>query len=548
MHSFQTHEVTNQAPPLLDVNWYTGDAALQEAVRRHGAGWHHEALVAQGALYGAAEIIELGGLANRHTPELRVFDRQGHRIDEVAFHPAWHRLMALGVEHGLHTSPWAAPREGAHVARAASCYLHNQVEAGSQCPLTMTYGCVPALQRAPEANAELLRAALSTTYDPRLAPLAQKRGALVGMGMTEKQGGSDVRSNTTVATAVTGGGAGSEYVLRGHKWFLSAPMCDAFLVLAQAPRGLSCFVLPRVLPDGRRNALRIQRLKDKLGNRSNASSEVELCDATGFLVGEEGRGVPVIIEMATYTRLDCCTGSAAMMRQAVTQAIHHARHRRAFGGALISQPLMRAVLVDLALEAEAATALAMRLAQAFDNHTEHDLALRRILTPAAKYWICKRGISVLGEAMEVLGGNGYVEEAPLARMYREMPVNSIWEGSGNVMCLDVLRAAQKSPAAVDALAAEWAVVAGASAELDALVGKVLVALRAPSAESEAFARKIADAVALCSQAALMLRHAPGFVADAFVRARLAPRVAANWGALEPTEGSQELLDRAWAPQ
>src|SRR5579859_8014797 len=463
---FETHEVTNQAPPLVDFNLFATDRALVEAVTRERAAWALPGLNDFGTRLGSAETIELGRLANAYPPVLRSFDRYGRRIDEVEFHPAYHELLILAVGQGLHTGPWAEPRPGAHVARAAGVILLCQVEAGVQCPTTMTYGAVPALRRHAVLAAEWLPLLYSRTYDRRLRPAREKSGAMMGMGMTEKQGGSDLRSNTTRATPLADGA----YAIDGHKWFFSAPMCDAFLILAQAPSGLSCFFLPRFLPDGSRNAIHLQRLKDKLGNRSNASSEVEFHGAVGWLVGDEGRGVPTIIEMGNHTRLDCALGSTGLMRQAVAQASHHAAHRSAFQKRLVDQPLMTNVLADLAVESEAATVLVMRLARAYDREDDAvETAFRRLITPAAKFWVCKRGPFAVAEAMEVLGGNGYVEEAVLARLYRESPLNSIWEGSGNVMCLDVLRAATKTPDALDMLFDELGLAAGADRRLDAHV-------------------------------------------------------------------------------
>ena len=443
-------EVTNQPPPLDPYDLFASDIVLREAVKREKAGWAEKELAALGAKLGEPDTVALGFAANRNLPQLQSFDRFGHRVDEIEYHPAWHALMAIACEAGLHSSPWAKPQAGAHVARAAGTYMLTQVESGVYCPIAMTYGSVTTLQKAPEIAAEWLPRVFARSYDPRFIPARDKTGALLGMGMTENQGGSDLRTNTSRAEPA---GDGS-FRLTGHKWFLSAPMCDAFLVLAQSPKGLSCFFLPRWTPDGARNAIQINRLKDKLGNKSNASSEVEFNGAYVQLVGEEGRGIPTIIEMSNFTRLDCAIGSSGLMRQALAQAIHHARHRSAFQKRLIDQPLMENVLADLALETEAATMLAMRVARAYDEDDEAALVIRRALTPAAKFWICKRAPTVAAEAMEVLGGSGYVEECIMPRIYREMPVNSIWEGSGNVMCLDVLRALARMPRAAEVLAAE----------------------------------------------------------------------------------------------
>jgi putative acyl-CoA dehydrogenase len=543
-----THEVLNQPPPLGNVNLFTADVPLREALAREGADWAAAALTDFGARIGRADTLALGVLANRHPPVLHTHDRYGQRRDEVEFHPAWHELMALFARQGVHAAPWAEPRPGAHVARAAACILQARVENGTQCPLTMTYAGIPVVRRNAAASAWLrdawLPRLLALDHDPRCVPVGEKSAALLGMGMTEKQGGSDVRANTTRAEPAGARRAGAEYRITGHKWFLSAPTCDAFLVLAQAPGGLSCFFVPRFAPDGTRNALRIQRLKDKLGNRSNASSEVEFEGAFALLLGEEGRGVPTILEMGTYTRLDCALGTAGMMRECVAQALHHARHREAFGRTLAGQPLMQNVLADLALEAEAAIALAMRLARAFDGQDDPaETALRRLLTPIAKYWICKRGPMLAAEAMEVLGGNGYVEDWPLARLYREMPVNSIWEGSGNVMCLDVLRAAQKSPAALALVEQELAAARGADARLDGAAEALLAGLAAASGDEEG-ARRLTERLALALQAALLVRFAPPAVASAFCAARLGGERGATFGTLPAGTDLEAILARA----
>lgn len=510
-----THQVLNQVPPLEDYNLFDADPALVEAVRREGAGWAEAELRAFGALMGSERVQRLGVEANRFKPELKIFDRYGQRVDEVEYHPAYHELMRLAVEHGMPSLPWREPRPGAHVAHSVMLYLLSQVEAGVCCPLTMTYAVVPALRRQPEVAAEWEPKVTARSYDPRCVPVAEKSGATFGMAMTEKQGGSDVRANATRAEPV-GDGA---YRLVGHKWFLSAPMCDAFLVLAQAPGGLTCFFLPRWTPDGVLNALRIQRLKDKVGNRSNASAEVEFQDALAWPLGEEGRGVPTIIEMATHTRLDCALGTAGLMRRALAEAIHHAEHRNSFGRHLADHPLMRNVLADLALEYEAAVALCLRLARAFDaGEDAAEAAFRRVVTPAAKYWVCKRGPGFAAEAMEVLGGSGYVEEAPLGRLYREMPVNSIWEGSGNIMCLDVLRALARTPAVLEVVMAELRPAIGANPRFDTSLGQLEARLSAGVAEEEA--RSVVQSLVQVLQASLLLRFAPAAVADAFCASRL----------------------------
>jgi putative acyl-CoA dehydrogenase len=538
-----THEVLNQPPPLIDYNLFASDRALAAAVRSEGAGWAAAELDALGARLGSAETIEWGFQANANPPVLRAFDRYGHRQDKVEFHPAWHRLMALGIGAGLHAAPWADPKPGAHVARAAGAFMLVQVESGVQCPITMTYGAVPALRRQAEIAAEWLPRIFSRDYDKSFRPAGEKSGALIGMGMTEKQGGSDLRANMTSALPEGSGGPGGAYRLTGHKWFMSAPMCDAFLVLAQAPGGLSCFFLPRWTPDGALNAIRIQRLKDKLGNKSNASSEVEFEGAWALLIGEEGRGIPNIIEMGNYTRLDCAIGSAGLMRQAVAQAIHHASHRTAFQKKLADQPLMTRVLADLALEAEAAMLLALRLARAYDRQEDAaETAFRRLVTPAAKYWICKRGPTLAAEAMEVLGGNGYVEESIMPRLYREAPVNSIWEGSGNIMCLDVLRALGRNAESGEAFRGELAAARGGDARLDRFIAKLDDDL-AKSGGDEGDARRLVEAMVLALQAALLLRDAPSVVAEAFCASRLGGAWGHAFGTL-PNDGLAAVVARA----
>ncbi len=565
MNRFDTHEVFNQAPPFGDVNLFACDPALREGLAREGAGWAEGELERLGQTLGACAVLDLGRLANEFPPRLVNFDRGGHRVDELEFHPAWHELMRLLIEHGAHSLPWEAARPGAQVARAAAYLLFGQVENGSQCPVTMTYASVPALRQHPGIAAHWLPKILARAYDPRSLPVGQKRGALIGMGMTEKQGGTDVRANTTRATRMNPSVAETRFgadwrdawSLVGHKWFFSAPQSDAHLVLAQADEGgnagaaspgLSCFFVPRFLPDGTRNAIRVQRLKNKVGNKSNASSEVEFCDAVGWLVGKEGRGIPTILEMGSHTRLDCVLGSAGIMRAALCHALHHARARSAFGRRLAEQPLMRNVLADLALESEAATAFALRLARCFDVGPDgaadpRETLLGRILTPAGKYWLCKRGPAFGAEAMEVMGGNGYVEDGPLARLYREFPVNSIWEGSGNVMCLDVLRALSKGPETRDALAAELALAAGRDARFDAHCARLLDGL-ATLAADEFGARRLAEHLVVAVQAGLLLRHAPAFVADAFVASRIAVDVGGAFGRLPDGIDCGAILARA----
>ncbi|MFJ5737096.1 acyl-CoA dehydrogenase family protein [Streptomyces microflavus] len=517
-----THTVTNQVPPLVGYDVYTADRALSEAVERHiepgvlpGA---QEELGALGRAAGSAQAQEWGAQANEHPPVLRTHDRYGNRIDEVEFHPSWHRLLGHAVAAGL-TDAWGRP--AGHVRRAAGFLVWTQAEAGHGCPLSMTHAAVPALRTDPVLAAEWEPKLTSYVYEEGLRPAPEKAGVLFGMGMTEKQGGTDVRSNTTRAEPLSGEG---EYLLTGHKWFCSAPMSDGFLVLAQAPGGLTCFLVPRVLPDGTRNVFAIQRLKDKLGNKSNASSEVEFDGTWARRVGEEGRGVRTIIEMVAATRLDCVVGSAALMRQAVAQAIHHATYRSAFGGLLIDKPLMRNVLADLALESEAATVLAMRLASAYDTDTEEERAFLRIAVPAAKYWVTKRCTPVVGEALECLGGNGYVEESGMPRLLREAPLNSIWEGSGNVQALDVLRALQREPQALDAFLREVGKARGADHRLDAAIKDLLTEL-ADLEGIEARARRLVERMALVLQGSLLVRWAPPEVSDAFCASRL----GRDWG-------------------
>ncbi|ASU37840.1 isovaleryl-CoA dehydrogenase [Herbaspirillum sp. meg3] len=550
----KTHEVTNQVPELKDVNLYSTDLALSEGVQREQAGWHAAPLSNYGAELGSADVLQLAELANRHTPELQTHDRFGNRIDRVDFHPSWHALLALLRREALHALPWMPAHEGmpgAHVARAAGYFLHAQVEAGSLCPTTMTFASLPVL-RHEDALFPMVRDKLfSREHDPRDLPLEQKRSMLIGMGMTEKQGGSDVRSNTTVARPLNGSGRGAAYTLIGHKWFFSAPMSDAHMVLARTDNGLSCFFVPRWRPDGQKNGVLIQRLKDKLGNRSNSSSEVEFDDAYGVMVGDEGRGIPTIIEMANHTRLDCVIGSAGMMRYALIQAIHHARHRSAFGKQLAEQALMRNVLSDLALESEAATLLMLRLARAFESPNDPlQRAWRRIVTPAAKFWICKRALEFTGECMEVWGGNGYVETAPMARMYREAPVNSIWEGSGNVMCLDVLRAMEREPEGCILLLEELQQVADGHHVLQASLDALKQLLTTPPDQREMLARRLVQQLILTVQSALMLQHAPTAMAEAFVLSRSDAANGRVYGTLsagttDAASLQRAILERAW---
>ena len=540
------HEVANQPPPLVDYNLFEADRPLHEAVAREGAEWARERISAVGAYAGSERAQTLGRQANENPPKLRTHDRFGNRVDEVEFHPAWHELMGIAVGHELHCSPWRDPRPGAHVARGAAFMCMSQAEAGIGCPISMTYSVIPALRTQPELAAEWEPRFLSASYDGANAPAPQKRGALAGMGMTEKQGGTDVRANTTLARPVNGGGPGAEYELSGHKWFMSAPQCDAFLVLAQADGGISCFLFPRWTPDGERNRFRLQRLKDKLGNRSNASSEVEFDSASAWLVGEEGAGVRTIIEMVNHTRLDCVLGGATGMRAGVAQAIHHDSHRSVFGRLLTEQPLMGNVLADLCVESEAATVSALRLARAYDEALAGDedaQNLKRIANAVLKYWICKRAPMHAGEALECLGGNGYVEESGMPRLFRESPLNSIWEGSGNVQCLDVLRAMIKSPAALESFFDEVAEGAGAEPRLGAYLAKLREEVPGEVETIEVRARRLVERMALALQASLLVRYGDPAVADAFCASRLAGDWGQAFGTLPPGLDFKRIVER-----
>jgi putative acyl-CoA dehydrogenase len=538
-----THEVTNQPFPLEDYDAFGLDRPLCDAVTREGADWIADRLAAYGRVVGSAESIALGAQANQHPPVLRTHDRYGHRIDEVEYHPAYHALMKQAMAHEVHSAAWSG-RPSGHVAHAALLYMHSQAEAGTGCPLTMTHAAVPSLRVDATLAAEWEPRVLATEYDPRACPAAEKTSATIGMAMTEKQGGSDVRANTTRARALGRRGSGEAYALTGHKWFCSAPMSDAFLTLAQAEGGLSCFLVPRFLPDGARNRFFLQRLKDKLGNRSNASSEVEYDGTWARLVGEEGRGVPTIIQMVAQTRLDCAAGSTALMRQALLQAVHHARQRSAFGRPLSEQPLMQSVLADLALELEAAVALTFRVARAHDGSAdEGERLFARVATAIAKYWVTHRAPPFAFEAMECLGGAGYVEESGLPRLYREAPVNSIWEGSGNVQCLDVLRALGREPAVRDALFAELRAATGQSRIYDAHVARLEGEL-AKLEHIERRARKLVEDAALAIAASVLLRHAPGSLGEAFVATRLGGERGSEYGSCAVELDVPLLLGRA----
>jgi len=536
-----THEVFNQVPPLAGHN-VAEDATLLAGLRREGADWAEESLLKLGELAGSEHAQELGRQANENPPVLHTHDRYGHRIDEVEFHPAWHELMTTATRHGLHAEPWLDDRAGAHVARAAKFYTWGQVEAGHTCPISMTYASVPALRHAPELAGRFEPLLGAADYDFGLRAPQTKRALIAGMSMTEKQGGSDVRANTTRAVPTADG----SYRITGHKWFTSAPMSDVFLLLAQAPGGLSCFLLPRVLPDGTRNAMYLQRLKDKLGNKSNASAEVEYEDATAWLVGEEGRGVATIIDMVNMTRLDCVLGGASAMRLGAVRATHHSTYRQAFGRPLVEQPLMRNVLSDLIVESEAATTVALRLAGATDRAAAGDadeVAFKRLALAVSKYWICKRGPAHAAEALECFGGNGYVEESDMPRLYREAPLVSIWEGSGNVAALDVLRALAKQPAALDAFFAELDLAAGADPRWDAAAQRLRAELADP-AEAEIRARRIVERMALVLGGSLLLRHGHPAVAEAFCASRLAGDWGQAFGTLPVGVDTAAIIDRA----
>jgi putative acyl-CoA dehydrogenase len=536
-----TREVFNQPPPLEGHNAFESNLPLVEAVDREGAGWAVDRLRTLGDEAGSHHVLDLGRLANENPPILRTHDRFGNRIDEVEFHPAWHELMRHAVGHGMAALPWREPGPGAHVARAAIMLTMSGVEAGTGCPISMTYAAVPALRKQPELAAEWEPRLTSLEYDGQvLRPAPEKRGALFGMAMTERQGGSDVRANTTQAERI---GQNGEYLLTGHKWFCSAPMCDGFLVLAQTGAGVTCFLLPRFTPDGDRNTFRINRLKDKLGNRSNASSEVEFDRTWAHIVGEEGRGVPTIIEMVNHTRLDCVLGSTGLMRAAVAQALHHTAHRAAFGKLLADQPLMQNVLADLCIDSEAATVTAMRLARAYDGAADpREELFRRLATAVSKYWICKSAPWAVGEALECLGGNGYVEESGMPRLYREAPLNSIWEGSGNVNSLDVLRALARSPESLDAFLGELALAAGADARLDAYVDALKLEL-GDFDSIEYRARRVVERMALALQGSLLVRSSPPAVADAFCASRLGGDHGRSYGTLPAGVDVGAIIDR-----
>jgi putative acyl-CoA dehydrogenase len=541
-----THEVLNQPPPLEDYNLYLSDPVLDSAVAREGGKDSRDTLIDFGAIAGSAEYYRWGAEANRNDPLLVTHDRFGHRVDTVEFHPAWHALMETAVANGNHSLPWEEdPPEGAHVTRAALTFMSGQIESGHNCPISMTYSAIPALRTTPDVAENWIPRIVSRSYDSSFQPADAKSGLLMGMGMTEKQGGSDVRANTTVAEPLNGGGPGSEHRITGHKWFTSAPMCDAFLVLAKAPGGLSCFLLPRWIPDGEINQFQIQRLKDKLGNRSNASSEVEFDGAWALMVGEEGRGVSTIIEMVNGTRLDCVIGSVSLMRQAVSQAAWHVTHREAFGSRLVDKPLMRNVIADLEVETEAATLIMTRLAGAFDRAEvdPSEAAMKRIALPIAKYWVTKRTSETVREALECLGGNGYVEESIMPRLYRESPLNAIWEGSGNVIALDVLRAAGRSPESLQMFMVQLEKASGLDQRLDRAIEKAKTAIDGAT-DLEFEARRIVEQLAITWAGTLLALHGEESVFAAYADSRLAADHGALFGTLAAGTPIDELLARA----
>ncbi|MGU9982342.1 acyl-CoA dehydrogenase family protein [Phreatobacter sp. HK31-P] len=531
-----THEVFNQPPDFAGLNLFTSDPILRHWALQEGGDWVEAPLTALGAAVGSEEVLAWGEEANRYPPELTVFDRYGRRIDEVRFHPSYHRLMELAMAHRIHSIAWAEERPGSHVAHSALMALFSEAEQGTMCPISMTYAAVPALHHQPDVAAQWVPKIVGGSYDAPLKPIGEKRGVTVGMAMTEKQGGSDVRANTTRAHR-----DGEAWRLVGHKWFCSAPMCDAFLTLAQTDKGLSCFLVPRIRPDGERNSLHVMRLKDKLGNKSNASSEIEYHDTHAVLLGEEGRGIATIIEMVHHTRLDTISGTIGIMRMALAQAHHHVANRRAFQKTLIDQPAMRAVVADLALEYEAAVALTMRVARAFSGTSEEDRAFARLAVAAAKYWLTKRNPNFVYECMECHGGAGYVEESPLPRLFRESPLNAIWEGSGNVIALDILRTLGREPLARDAFAAEVMAARGENAVLDAAMEDIAAQIRRVPAEADA--RRIAERMALVLQASLLVRGAPPAVADAFIATRLGGEGGRSFGVLPRAADVDAIVGR-----
>ncbi|MEC8022900.1 MAG: acyl-CoA dehydrogenase family protein [Myxococcota bacterium] len=540
-----SHDVTNQVPPLEEYNLYEQNIVLREAVEREGGGWASDRLAAYGGRMGSAEMYEAARMANTWAPVLHTHDRYGHRIDEVEFHPSYHKLMRVAVEHGNHAMAWMEKRAGSHVARAALCIMHSEVEPATQCPLTMTHSVIPSLRNQPEIAAEWEPRILTNTYDGSMRPANQKAGATMGMAMTEKQGGSDVRANSTRAVPMSGAvGPGAEYLLTGHKWFCSAPMSDAFLTLAYTDSGLSCFFVPRFTPDGAKNNFFLQRLKRKIGNRANASSELEYRNTWAKMVGEDGRGVPTIIEMVHHTRLDVALGATGLMRQAISQALHHAQYRFTFGKRLIEHSLMKNVLADLSLEVEAATALSLRMARAFDAGDQPaERLLARLGTAVSKYWISKRATNHVTECLECHGGNGYIDDQIMGRLFREAPLGSIWEGSGNVQCLDVLRALKKTPHVAEALVQELDGAQGVNRTYDVFVERLKDSLRL-TADLQIRARRFVADIALALSGAQLVQHAPSEVSDAFCASRLGGDWGQEYGTLSSAVAFDRIIDRA----
>lgn len=546
--TWMTHQISNQFDELENYNLFSSDTVLHEILKRYGSN-DQPTLCEMGKVAGSSEYFQHGALANKHTPILHAFDARGRRTDFIEFHPSWHKWMGLNRQFDTHAHPFNHPNSNTKwVNWAARFYLAGQVECGNLCPNSMTLGSIPLIQREPELWAKIGEKLLSTEYDERDVPIAQKKSIWLGMGMTEKQGGSDVRANETVAVPVAESGRGKAYLLTGHKWFFSAPMCDAHLVVAKTKQeGLACFFVPRWLEDGTKNQIHIQRLKEKVGNRSNSSSEVEFKNAWGIMIGEAGRGIPTIIEMANYTRLTCSVGSSAMLRQALVQCIAYTRQRQAFGKPLIDQPLMRAVLADLALESEAATQLSFHLAQCYESDDALSVAWKRIMTPAAKFWICKRAVELTGEMMEVFGGNGYVDNGIMARIFKEAPVNTIWEGSGNVMCLDVLRAIGRDPESIDVLFKDLAATASTDATLQTELQNLFRLFQQPPEDLPFMGRSLVSRVVILAQAVLLKRYAPAYVADGFIQSRYSEFHGRVAGMLDAKMvDAERLLERAFA--
>ncbi|WP_180007141.1 MULTISPECIES: acyl-CoA dehydrogenase family protein [unclassified Acinetobacter] len=546
--TWMTHQISNQFDELENYNLFSSDTVLHEILKRYGS--HDQpTLCEMGKVAGSSEYFQHGALANKHTPILHTFDARGRRTDFIEFHPSWHKWMGLNRQFDTHAHPFNQPNSKTKwVEWAARFYLAGQVECGNLCPNSMTLGSIPLIQRESELWAKIGEKLLSTEYDERDVPIAQKKSIWLGMGMTEKQGGSDVRANETIAVPVAETGRGKAYLLTGHKWFFSAPLCDAHLVVAKTEQdGLACFFVPRWLEDGTKNQIQVQRLKEKVGNRSNSSSEVEFKNAWGIMIGEAGRGIPTIIEMANYTRLTCSVGSSAMLRQALVQCIAYTRQRQAFGKHLIEQPLMRAVLADLALESEAATQLSFHLAQCYESDDALSLAWKRIMTPAAKFWICKRAVELTGEMMEVFGGNGYVDNGIMARIFKEAPVNTIWEGSGNVMCLDVLRAIGREPESIEVLFKDLASTVSTDESLQTELQDLFRLFHQSPEDLQFMGRSLVSRLTVLAQAVLLKRYAPDYVANGFIQSRYSAKHGQVVGMLDAKKVDVErVLERAFA--